>query len=241
MSSLATVSPKSRALEGILFYIEDHELSAGDKLPAEREFCHIIGVSRTALRAAIAALTSRHILESRPGAGTYIMPTCPTDVMQETYSFSDSVRAVGMVPGSRLIYARVEMLGPELVDRMEVPECSRAFHLCRVRLVNSRPVSIEKTYVNYALCPGIETHNFTFESLYQVLQENYGVRVEHGREKVTVGYLSEEEAHFLEADSGEPVLVRDGLELNPLGVTVELVHSIILPSRYKLAAITYNH
>lgn len=238
MSTGVPVSAKNRAIEGTLFYIDDHGLAAGDQLPAERELCQMIGVSRTALRAGIAVLASRHILESRPGSGTYVMPKRPTDVMRETYSFSDAVRAAGMTPGSREVFARVEALGSELAERLEVSEGSSAFHLCRVRTADDRPVSIEETYVNYAVCPGVEAHDFSRESLYQVLGDDYGVIVEHGREKITVGKLAGEEARLLEAEPGEPVLVRDGLELSTTGVSVERVHSVILPSRYKLAAVT---
>ena len=58
------IPPKDRAVEGIIWYIQSNGLVAGDRLPAERELCEIIGVSRTALRAAIARLVSCGNLES---------------------------------------------------------------------------------------------------------------------------------------------------------------------------------
>ena len=47
------IPPKDRAVEGILWYIQHHQLAGGDRLPAERVLCEEIGVSRTALRAGI--------------------------------------------------------------------------------------------------------------------------------------------------------------------------------------------
>ena len=64
------IPPKDRAVEGILWYIQEHGLEGGDRLPPERELCELIGVSRTALRGAIALLISRDTLESRQGSGT---------------------------------------------------------------------------------------------------------------------------------------------------------------------------
>ena len=70
------IPPKDRAVEGILWYIQHHQLASGDRLPAERVLCEEIGVSRTALRAGITRLISCGTLESRRGSGTYAWGGC---------------------------------------------------------------------------------------------------------------------------------------------------------------------
>lgn len=92
------IPPKDCAAEGILWLIDDGGYRPGDRLPPERELCERIGVSRTALRSAIAVLVSRGVLESRQGSGTYLRPAKPVNVFQNTYSFSSVVRAAGLVP-----------------------------------------------------------------------------------------------------------------------------------------------
>lgn len=52
--------------------IHSGELSAGDKLPAERDLAKILGVSRPTLRAGIRSLSAVGILQSRQGAGTFV-------------------------------------------------------------------------------------------------------------------------------------------------------------------------
>ena len=68
------IPPTDRAVEGILWSIQHHQLTGGDRLPAERVLCEELGVSRTALRAAITRLFSCGTLESRRGSGTYVCP-----------------------------------------------------------------------------------------------------------------------------------------------------------------------
>lgn len=52
--------------------IDSGELSAGDKLPPERDLAKTLGVSRPTLRAGIRSLSAVGILRSRQGAGTFV-------------------------------------------------------------------------------------------------------------------------------------------------------------------------
>lgn len=68
----------NRSLEGrIVDYIRDlverGELSAGERLPPERDLAIQLGVSRSVLREAIATLSALGLVESRHGRGVFIM------------------------------------------------------------------------------------------------------------------------------------------------------------------------
>ncbi len=52
--------------------IHSGELSAGDRLPPERDLAKILGVSRPTLRAGIRSLSTVGILQSKQGAGTFV-------------------------------------------------------------------------------------------------------------------------------------------------------------------------
>lgn len=61
------------AAEQLIAYIVDKELSHGDKLPNEYELAGLLGVGRSTVREAVKALCSRHVLEVRQGAGTFVV------------------------------------------------------------------------------------------------------------------------------------------------------------------------
>lgn len=52
--------------------IHSGELTAGDRLPPERDLAKLLGVSRPTLRAGIRSLSAIGILQSRQGAGTFV-------------------------------------------------------------------------------------------------------------------------------------------------------------------------
>lgn len=230
------IPPKDRAQEGILWYIKSEGLKGGDRLMPERELAEKLGVSRTALRAAITQLISTHVLESRQGSGTYVLPPKPINIFQETYNYSDAVRRAGREPGSRLEYARLIEADEGLAQRTRLAAGAPLFEIRRIRFADDEPVAIETAYVNYAICPGIEAHDFAVESLYDVLAADYGVHVGHGQERISIARATSEEVSLLQVEEGSPVFFERAIECQADGVPVEYLKAVILPSRYRFAS-----
>jgi GntR family transcriptional repressor for pyruvate dehydrogenase complex len=74
--------------------IKHHELQPGDRLPPERELAKQLGISRPALRAGLGSLISMGVLQSRQGAGTFIvdgppaLDSEPLRLLAELHGFS---------------------------------------------------------------------------------------------------------------------------------------------------------
>ncbi len=60
------------ALAGIVAYLRDRQLQAGDRLPSERDLAERLGVSRNAVREALSALIALRVIDSRPNSGIYL-------------------------------------------------------------------------------------------------------------------------------------------------------------------------
>lgn len=86
------------------------ELRPGDKLPAERELADQFGVSRTAIREAMKALTHSGLVVIQPGRGTFV-----TDISSKVvrHSFDMLVRGSNETGIKDLIEVR-EILEPEI-------------------------------------------------------------------------------------------------------------------------------
>jgi GntR family transcriptional repressor for pyruvate dehydrogenase complex len=74
-SALSPVARKplyERLVEHLRAYVVEAGLSAGDRLPSERELSERLGVSRASVRQAIVALEVQGILEVKHGEGTFL-------------------------------------------------------------------------------------------------------------------------------------------------------------------------
>jgi GntR family transcriptional repressor for pyruvate dehydrogenase complex len=73
------VAPERRGQtsEGVVKHLREmihrRELRPGDRLPPERDLAKLLGVSRPTLRAGIRSLAAVGVLESRQGAGTFVV------------------------------------------------------------------------------------------------------------------------------------------------------------------------
>jgi GntR family transcriptional regulator, transcriptional repressor for pyruvate dehydrogenase complex len=66
-----------RVIDEICAYIESNGLTSGDKLPPERVFIELFGVSRSSLREALRVLSTVGIIDVRHGDGMYVSATTP--------------------------------------------------------------------------------------------------------------------------------------------------------------------
>lgn len=106
----------------------------------------------------------------------------------------------------------------------------------RVRLIEGEPASImRRLTLTCSLCPSLPEHDFECESLYDVLLKEGGVRVEHGREHISISRLNVEEAELLQQEEGTPVFYESTIEFDKDMRFVEHCKSVILPTKFRFA------
>ncbi|GEK59465.1 hypothetical protein CHL76_11840 [Marinococcus halophilus] len=71
----AKISLKKQVIHQIKQYMIEQNLSAGDKLPTERKFVEILGVSRSVVREALSFLENTEVISVRHGSGATINHT----------------------------------------------------------------------------------------------------------------------------------------------------------------------
>ena len=234
--TIKATPPKTRAVEGILWYIGSRGMEGGDRLPSERDLSLELGVSRTALRAAISQLESRFVLESRQGSGTHVCARKPTFVLEETCSFSEAVRRAGRVPSSRLVHARVHATDERSARKMGAAAPGSVLEIRRVRLVDGAPASIETAYVNNDRYPELARVDFAHESLYACLERAYGVRLAHGTDRISITRVRADEARLLEVACGTPAFFQETVGYDEEGGLIEYCASVVLPSKVQIAS-----
>jgi DNA-binding FadR family transcriptional regulator len=129
--------------------IRSGALAPGERLPGERDLARRLGVGRSSVREAIAALQVDGVVVTRPGSGTYVADAPPVD-RAEPHDVSPSA----LLEARALLEPRVAALAAQRAERDDAAErlldamedgslpwsdADRLFHL-RVAELTTNPV-----------------------------------------------------------------------------------------------------
>ena len=118
---------------------------AGDRIPPEAELVGALGVSRVTVRAGLARLVERGLLERRRGSGTFLVRPPKGARLQagleRLESYTVHAERLGLKLGSRGL--RVETVGASVDEAaaLDVPEGSPLVKISRVLLIERKPAA----------------------------------------------------------------------------------------------------
>lgn len=203
------LTPHEEAVEKILLYLEEQNLKTDDKLPGERVMCEMWNVNRSTLRSAIWELMERGVLYNKPGAGTFVKEPRLMWDLQDLKSISERAQELGRKLESQVIQQCMIECNKKLAAAFEVSLGYKVLQLVRLRKLDGVPVMIETTEVKIDGYDGFLKHDFSRESLYDVL-EAYGVQGHSGSEKIRITFATAEEAKLLEVEEGTALFYLSG-------------------------------
>jgi GntR family transcriptional regulator len=208
------------------------EKNAGGRLPPERELSERFSVARETLRRCLRELEVDGLLERRQGAGTFV--SNPRLVKQlQLMSFSEDMRARGLVPSSEVLSANPLGATAKLAQKLHLAPGSPLLELRRLRFANDEPMALETVYLVRSRVPELQVEQIQSGSLYELLRERFGIHVHSATQQVQATVLNEEEADLLEVPPFSPALLVERLVLMPCGGAIEFARSLYRSDRYR--------
>ena len=209
------------------------KLRAHQQLPSERELCARFRVSRMTVRQALLDLTRDGLIYSRIGKGTFANTPKIDQELKTLSGFSQDVQARGGSPASRVLKAKIVRADDALAQRLNISPNAEIVLLARLRIADKIPLAIETVHIPHARVPNLLRHNFATESLYAVLEREYGFRLTRAEQTIEAGLAEARQAVLLRLDLPAPVLKMERVTYTDQGILIEHVHSIYRGDCYK--------
>lgn len=206
----------------------------GRPIPPERELAGQFAVARSTIRKAIAELTAEGRLLRTHGKGTFVTePQQAQRLPLGMTSYTEYMRGHGRVPSSRLLELATVAADAELAQRLAVTPGSRVLRIGRLRLADGLPVMVETTHLSLVRFPGLRRYLTPEASLHQILAARFGVELPGAEKSLETVLAGPAEAHLLDAQVGQPMLLISRQSLDAHGRPVEWARSILRGDRYK--------
>lgn len=161
----------------ILADIRSGKLKPGDMLAPELQMMEMYGISRYTVRHALNDLARDGYLLRAKSKGT-VVSEASTSV-----GYKNRVKGFSALPNSnapmkltnKVLALSVMTPPPYVQEALKLEDGEKVFFLKRVRSIQGKPNVYVEDWLDYRFIPGIETVDFSVESLYDTLEERYNI------------------------------------------------------------------
>lgn len=170
------------------------------------------------------------------GKRTRVKGHAPLQELTSVYSYTEEIIRHGMTPGRRVIAAELRICTAEESEVLKLPKADPVFHMDRIYYADGLPLCFTQTTLPYRIFQDIETYDFGEQSLYHILETNYGIAITNTSLKLRAVSSSGKVAKYLDIDDNTPLLHSTGLTYGicqDAEIPIELFTSYYLTTRFE--------
>jgi GntR family transcriptional regulator len=213
--------------EIIKLQIKEGIWSPGDRIPSEAELCDQFGISRTVVRQALQELELERVIIRRKGKGTFVAkPKISEGLIQKLTGFYQDMTERGLVPETKVLFQEIVPANHKIGRYLDVPLGTEIVEIKRLRFIQNEPIQLVTTFIPKFLSLNLVNVNLSNRSLYEYLEMENGIRIARGIRYIEAVLANEEEAHLLEIDEGDPLIMLDSVSYAKTGQAIEYYHAV---------------
>jgi GntR family transcriptional regulator len=169
------------------------------------------------VRGEITRLAAAGLVHRVQGRGTFVAEARVAQAAALT-SFTEDMRARGLTAGSTLRRQDIVAADDIVARRLAIEPGSGVVRIGRVRTADGEPLAIEEAFLPLPRFAGLESADLAGGSLFEVLEERFGVVPAFADQRVVAVAIADEDAELLGVEAGSPglrfqTLLRDAGEL----------------------------
>ncbi|MCM3766050.1 GntR family transcriptional regulator [Neobacillus niacini] len=206
--------------------IEGGKLKHGDKLPSERELAEQYRISRMTARHTLSILEREGVVERRVGAGTFITNNKITMDFVTFNSFTKNMLNKGLIPSTQILSIGKNEANAKLAHKLQILPREMMIVIKRLRFVNETPIAIEESFIPEKLCPGLDRMIEENQSLYELLEKEFGIVLVKAKEYMQVTFSDESESKLLKIRSESPCIFQESVAFDRNNTEIEFSTSL---------------
>ena len=177
--------------------IENNEWPVGAQIPTEEELCKMFNVSRATVRTAVLELVRQGYLKRQQGKGTFIFKNIVSEGLTMLTNFRELLFEEGLNFSTKVLARTVMMPIDDMDIKLRVPRDKHIIYIKRLRLIDNEPVLLQESYIPYHICPLLLEEDVETQSLFELFEKKYGIKITRVQNHIEVTYLNADEARLI--------------------------------------------
>lgn len=207
--------------------INDGTWEPGTQIPGEPELCRIFDVSRTVIRQALQELMHEGLINRRKGKGTFVAEQkLRGSLVQKLTGFHENMASLGLAVRSKVLKQHYIAATVRVARLLSIEPGATVIEIERVRYVQDEPVVLVTTYLPFELCPNLIQVDLREQSLYNVLENQCGLKIARGRRMIEAVLANDYEASLLAINQSDPLIMLDSVSYLRDGTPIEYYHAL---------------
>lgn len=194
----------SEILRGL---IESGEYGPDDQLPSESQLGARFNVSRITVRRALHTLESQRLIYKRQGLGSFVRPRSVPQGLVHLTDFVEDMTKAGLSASSRVIHEGDEEAAEKIADALGLERGTAVYRIDRVRLGDDQAIAFDQTWLPPAYGNLVRQHSMGEETIYHLLEQEYGIPVIGGRYRIEAVNARADVAEHLGVPWGRALLL----------------------------------
>ena len=206
----------------IVSQIEGGELDPGSQIPSELILCSSLGMSRTTVREALNQLVAEGWLYRVRGIGTFVRDSqVEPSIVKRLASFAEDMQEQHIPYTSKLLSREIVPASLRLAASLQIAPGADTVYLERLGSTEGEPLVLADTYLPRELVLDIVNRDLTDRSLYDLLEQAYGLVVTKARRTLQPALADSYEAEMLHVSPGDPIHLIKSVSYLASGCPVE--------------------
>ncbi len=201
------------------------------QLPSENELAERHGITRATVRHALDVLEQEGWIYREKGKGSFAAVRRVQHDLTRLVSTTEDMRNRGWEMVTKVVSVEKILVADHVAQALEIPSNTLVYEVCRLRIVDEEPLSLQTAYLPVELCPNLEENDLS-HSLYRLLETRYGLRLWTGRELLRAVCPGPEETKILQLPPNVALMYLERITYAANGVAVEYLESFWRGDRY---------
>jgi len=187
--------------------IESGEWAVGSQIPTEEDLCTMFNVSRATVRTAVLELVRQGYLKRQQGKGTFISKNVTSEGLAMLTNLRELMFADDLVLTTQVMARTVMMPVDDLDVKLNVSPEKHIIYIKRLYSVHDEPVLLQESYIPYHLCPLLLEDDIEHQSIFDILEKNYGIRITRADNHIDITRLTLNESKAIGLSEGAAALL----------------------------------